>query len=105
MGYGSADGGEDLAHRGSTDIAVDNDDLTRWGRVVIGGQVGGELMEEAPFGSIAIQAGAEALGQLEGPLREGFGVKGLEELYIFGVWVLYRAQYGEILLVGEEIQG
>jgi hypothetical protein len=71
----------------------------------LGGEVGGEVVEEAPFGAVAVEACAEALGELKGPLRERLGVEGLEEVDVCGMGVFQLPQDGEILVVCEEVQG
>lgn len=101
-GEGGADGGEDVAGGESADVAVDDDDGVSW---VLGGEVGGEVVQKAALGAVAIEAGTEALGELKRPLREGLGVEGLEEVDVRGVRVFELAEDGEVFVVTEEVQG
>lgn len=101
---GGADGGEHVAEGEGADVAVDDDDLGGgcWG---VGGEVGGEVVEEEALGAVAVQAGREALGELKVPLREALGVEGLEEVDVFGVRFVELAEQGKVLVVGEELEG
>lgn len=58
-------------------IAVD-DDYCRWGRRGSRVQVGGEIVEEVSFGTVAVKADGKGLGELEGPLWERAGVERVE---------------------------
>ncbi len=45
----------------------------------------GKAVEQRPLRAVAVQTDAEALGQLEGPLRKRLGMEGQQELNVLGM--------------------
>lgn len=103
---GGRDGGEDLAEGKGAGVPVDHDDCVVCVIAAGGGEeVLGELVQNPTLGAVAVEANAEALGELKDPLGEGGGVLRQEGFDMFFVGVLTQvAEEREVFFVGEEVE-